>query len=1085
MHEAAIARAPRSRRRAAALVLLGLLLLALLAAAIAWLQRAPIAAGALDRELARRGVQASYRITKLGLRTERLEDVVIGDPRDPDLTAEWAEVLVTTRWSIFRPRSPSVTVDKITARGVRLRGRLVGGKLMLGQIDRLLPPPTGKPFAFPTFEADLEDTTIRLDTPVGIVGLALRGRGRLSDGFRGAVAASVPRLASSGCVGTLVRARMAVAIDRRSPHVTGPLTAARVDCPRSDVRATRASLLVDARLPESFNRWIGDARLRIPELDIARGTLAGVAGTVDFRGDADATLGKLDISAARARFAEHAGRALRFDGRYRALPRAGRIALLGDVALEDLALGQKLRASFTRPLLAVAGTPLAPLGRAASAAMTRNTRSIDFRGRLKLVHGPAGGGARFGSLRAAGAAGARIGIAGGEGLSYYWPRGLVRIDGEAALAGGGLPTARLAFDQPRPGGLLGGVLTLAPYAVGDARLALAPVRFASLGGGRTRVDTIATLDGSFEGGRVEGLTLPLVASFQRGGFTLNPNCVAARWTSFRYAGLRLGPTNVPLCPTGGALVSSRSGRIDGGASLSAPRFAGTFNERPFRAAASRANVSLNTRRVLADDLDLTWGTIRATAARLDAPFDDRRFAARGVGILIGDAPSQTRLAIDRLDGTRKRSDFAGTFASARGQVGRVPLLMSDAAGDWSYRGNVLAVTGGLQVADAAENPRFFPLRTRDASFRLANNQIAATATLLDPENGTQVTDVRIAHDLAVGTGRADLDVPGIRFGPTFQPEALTRLTTGVVALVDGEVKGKGQIRWTPQGVTSDGRFSTDDLDLAAAFGPVSGIGGELVFDDLLGLSTAPGQSVSVAEINPGILVSGGRINYQLLPSQRVRVEEGRWPYAGGELILEETILDFGRPSPKRLTFRVRGMDAALFVDQFEFENIAATGIYDGVIPMVFDETGGRIEDGVLKSRPGLEKDGAGGTLAYVGVLSDKQLGTWGKLAFDALKELRYTSTDVYLDGDLDGEFLSRFTIAGRNRNERATGILKQITGIPFKFNIAIRGQFRALLATARSFEDPRDLIRRSQPLPVDAVPGVAPIQPSSSGKPPR
>jgi hypothetical protein len=143
--------------------------------------------------------------------------------------------------------------------------------------------------------------------------------------------------------------------------------------------------------------------------------------------------------------------------------------------------------------------------------------------------------------------------------------------------------------------------------------------------------------------------------------------------------------------------------------------------------------------------------------------------------------------------------------------------------------------------------------------------------------------------------------------------------------------------------------------------------------------------------------------------------------------------------------------------------------------MVFDETGGRIEDGLLTSRTG------GGTLAYVGVLSDQALGTYGKLAFDALKKLRYTEMSVYLDGDLDGEFLSRFTVTGRNQAERATGILKQITGLPFKFNIAIRGQFRALLATARSFNDPRDLIKRSQPLPVQNVPGVAPgVQPQAS-----
>lgn len=1065
---------PRAWRRWPLFVVLGVLALIVLAAAGLWLQRKPIAADAIAREMDRRGVQATYRVTRIGLRTQRLEDIVIGDPRAPDLTAAWAEVVITPQWP-----TPwkDVTVDRITARGVRLNGRIVDGKLRLGQIDRLLLPPSGKPFAFPDFAVDIDDTRIRLDTAAGVIGLALRGQGKLSDGFRGRLAASIPRFApGAGCVGTGVRASVALAIDRRSPHVAGPVSARSVDCAASDVRVTRPQVVVDARLPEALNRWQGSARVGLARLEVARGAADGVGGGVRFAGDADVTLGTLDMLARQARFAGHAGQRLRFDGRYRVQPRVGRVALLGDAALSRLALDPTLRTALTTPLLAAANTPLAPLGRAASAAMLRATGAMDVAGRLALVHGPGGGGARLQTADVRAGSGARLAIGGGEGLSYYWPDGLLHIDGEASLAGGGLPTARLAFDQPRPGGLLSGILRVAPYQADDARLALAPVRFASLGGGRTRIDTVVTLDGSFRDGRVEGLVVPVSGAVgPNGRYAFNTACTPARWNALRYAGLSLGPTAVSLCPTAGALVSGAGGGLRGGATLADPRFAGRFNGRPFRASATRAVIDADSLNVAAQGVRLDWGAIQATAVRVDAPIRDRRFTARDVGIGIGQEPSRTRIAIPALDGGWQGSDFAGTFARASGRVGQVPLLMSDAAGTWSYSDNVLGVGGGLTVADAAPDPRFFPLVTRDARFTLADNRVAATATLRDPESGTQVTDIKIAHDLRDGTGDAVLDVPGIRFGPTFQPEALTRLTTGVVALVDGIVRGRGTVAWSPRGVTSGGRFRTDDLDLAAAFGPVTGIKGEIVFSDLLGLTTAPGQFVTIDEINPGILVTGGRLDYQLLPGQRVRIEEGRWPYAGGELILEETILDLGRPAPKRLTFRVVGMDAALFVQQFEFENIAATGIFDGVIPMVFDERGGRIVGGVLTSREG------GGTLAYVGVLSDQALGTYGKLAFDALKRLRYSSMGVYLDGDLDGEFLSRFTIDGRNQPEKATGILKQITGLPFKFNIAIRGQFRALLATARSFSDPRDLIKRSQPLPVDNLPGTAPgVQPQAS-----
>ncbi|QNP42929.1 YdbH domain-containing protein [Sphingomonas daechungensis] len=98
-------------------------------------------------------------------------------------------------------------------------------------------------------------------------------------------------------------------------------------------------------------------------------------------------------------------------------------------------------------------------------------------------------------------------------------------------------------------------------------------------------------------------------------------------------------------------------------------------------------------------------------------------------------------------------------------------------------------------------------------------------------------------------------------------------------------------------------------------------------------------------------MENGVIKYQLLPDQLVKVERGEWPFMGGRLILHETILNFGRPSPKRLTFEVEGFDAKQFIDSFGFEGITITGTFDGVLPMIFDENGGRVVGGRLHSRP--------------------------------------------------------------------------------------------------------------------------------------
>src|SRR5687768_526220 len=163
-------------------IALSLFLLLILVALVAvWIMRVRLASNYIDRELARRGVQASYEVKRIGFGTQILENLVIGDPRRPDLTARQVRVQILI--GLTGPR-----VGLITARGVRMRGRIVDGRLTLGQIDRLLPPPSGLPFRLPDQRVDLADVALALDTPNGPLALGLSGRGNLSDGFRGRLA---------------------------------------------------------------------------------------------------------------------------------------------------------------------------------------------------------------------------------------------------------------------------------------------------------------------------------------------------------------------------------------------------------------------------------------------------------------------------------------------------------------------------------------------------------------------------------------------------------------------------------------------------------------------------------------------------------------------------------------------------------------------------------------------------------------------------------------------------------------------------------------------------------------------------------
>ena len=214
-------------RRIAMTAGIGLLIALLVALAGLWIARRPIANGFLQNEFELRGVEATYHLDRVGLRTQQVSNLVIGNPRRPDLTARFAQIQTRIKWN------GSVEIYRVVARGVRLRGRLVHGRVSWGQIDKLLPPPSGKPFTLPNFALDVSDASIALATPFGPLGVALQGAGNLTGGFKGRMAATAPRLVPGRCEILNLRANAAVTVEARRPHVGGPLTLGRLNCPKS------------------------------------------------------------------------------------------------------------------------------------------------------------------------------------------------------------------------------------------------------------------------------------------------------------------------------------------------------------------------------------------------------------------------------------------------------------------------------------------------------------------------------------------------------------------------------------------------------------------------------------------------------------------------------------------------------------------------------------------------------------------------------------------------------------------------------------------------------------------------------------
>jgi hypothetical protein len=1010
-----------------------------------WIERTPIASHYIDDALAQRGISASYAITRIGFRTQRIEHIRIGDPNHPDLTADWAEIGMVVGLG-------GVSVRSVDAGGVRLHGRLMGGRLSFGAVDRLLPKgESGKAPALPDIALGTQDARLTLDTPQGVIRARLDGKGGLHGGYRGRLLLAADGLSFGGCRLTAPHAALAISIEENRPALNGPADATTMVC-GGGVTLTRPLIDLEAQVGADLLHWTGNVVAQQGALASAGGTVAKLGGRIGFDASPDRIKGAGSVTAAGVASAQARAAMLIFDGEYDVDAKARSASVTGDLDLRGGALAPAQAQRWFGNLAGLGGTPIGPVAMAWGTALRKAAASIDGRASLSVEADPRGGVARVERLDASSASGARLLLRSErvEGLALSWPNAAFAANGSLELGGGGLPETRISMRQAVPGAPLIGSATIAPYRAGSALLALDPVQFGPAAGGGTLIRTRATMDGPLADGRIEGLVVPLSVYLGRGGaLAVNRACAPLTFGRLAIAGTMIGKASLALCPAGGAIFGrTAAGAVFGGAHIAGPRLTGKIGDQPLTMAA------------------------RSIDVRMAQP----GFALDMLSVRLGEAANSTRLDVDRLQGELDGQGMAGRFAGLSGKIASVPLLVSKGEGGWQLASSVLTLKGKVQLADAQQvAPRFLPLVSDDLLLTLRGGRIAVRGALKEPGSQTIVTGISINHDLSSGRGDALLDVKDLRFARKgLQPERITPLTLGMIANVEGAVAGQGRIRWAGGTVASDGQFQTDGIDFAAAFGPVTGLKGTIHFTDLLGLVTAPDQQVTVAEINPGISVVDGVIHYRLLPDQKLAVTDGKWPFSGGTLTLDPTVLDMANPVARRLTFRLAGFDAASFMQQLDFKNIAVTGKFDGELPIIFDAQGGHIVNGFLRVRP------EGGTLAYVGDVTNADLGKMARLAFDALKFMRYKGLTIQLNGSLDGEIVSKVLFVGTNDQPRdkqkASGlagrIIAPITRLPFKFTITITAPFRGLVNSAQTFADPSILLQQVTP-----VPAPAPIHP--------
>jgi hypothetical protein len=1024
-----------------------------------WAARDRLVEGVIDRELAALDLPASYDIESIAPGRQVLTNVFVGNAEAPDLTVE--RVVVELSYGFGLPSIGRVTLDK-----PRLYGTYGDDGLSFGSLDTMLFSEDDASSGLPALDVTVNDGRALIETPYGPFGAKLHGGGDLSGGFAAMLAVNAPALAIDGCRLSAATAYGELATTSDSLGFTGPIRLREADCPERALAWQDASLRVDARVPTDFASADIRGVLASGRFSVGESSVAEFSGPVRLGwrdGALDATL---DLEARNLAADGLAMRAAALETSIRVRDDYGRIEADGEVSGEQVNLQVLIDPALASLKAPAAGTLLEPLLAKLRSASARQLRDTSFAASFTARSSSKSTSVVVPAFELRSAGGAPLVSASqlqySSGLS-----GVPRFAGNFRTGGAGLPALAGRMERKASGATVFRV-RMEPYAEGANRLAVPEMAITQGANGTLTFAGVVEAGGKLPGGSVRNLTLPVDGRWEaRSGLALWDTCTTVGFDRLQYANLVLSDRDLRVCPASGKpILFQTGGNLRIAAGVAALDLSGTLADTPIRLKSGPVGFAYP-------------GTA----------------IARNVDVALGPVASASRFT---LSGIEARFDtdggVSGTFSDTRVALAAVPLDLVETSGNWRYAGSRLAVTdGAFRLIDRAAPARFNPLIARDATLSLADNAILANADLRHSESDRIVTDVAIRHDLSNGSGNARLAIEGLRFDRELQPDALTDLALGVVANVEGVVTGSGRIDWNAQSVTSSGEFSSDGLDLAAVFGPVRGARGTIVFADLLSLTTAPDQQLQVASINPGIEVRDGTIDFSLRDGQLLGVTGGSWPFMGGTLHLHRVDLNLGVAERRRYVLEVKGLDAAIFVQTLELGNIAATGTFDGELPIVFDELGnGYIERGILNSRP------PGGNLSYVGELTYEDLTPMANFAFEMLRSLDFRTMEIVIEGPLTGEIVSKIRIDGVRQGETASRnlITRQLEDVPIQFNVNINAPFYKLIGSLKamydpaSIRDPRELgllnsdgTMRQQSVTAESV-EARDDQPPSPGDPP-
>ena len=321
-----------------------------------------------------------------------------------------------------------------------------------------------------------------------------------------------------------------------------------------------------------------------------------------------------------------------------------------------------------------------------------------------------------------------------------------------------------------------------------------------------------------------------------------------------------------------------------------------------------------------------------------------------------------------------------------------------------------ATVTSAEILDRAASLRFKPLAATGTA-SLDKGIWGGHFAVTDPQK-VALGETTFVHTMATGTGTAHIDAPHVAFAPDhLQPADLSPL---LVALrrAEGTAGFAGDVNWTREAITSQGKLSIASLDFMTPMGKAHAVKSDIAFTSLLPPITAPGQTLTISRIDWTLPFSAVDVRFAFSPTT-IQIAKADTDIAQGHVALGAIDISVADPGHLAGSAQLNSIALNSLVTVSNLSSkVKLEGKVSGHIPFVLGPEGFHIVNGhVAADGPGRLSVDRSLWAQGDAALSSNAVQDF---AYQALENLAFEQMSADLNSVANGRLQIVFHIKGRS-----------------------------------------------------------------------